>query len=153
LLAGAIAGMLSDLPYLSYAFLIWLTGAGVVAVSLYSRRVPANFLTGGMGLRIGALTGFFAFLLNAIGTTLVFTFAGDSVRKMLQEQFQNSLAKTPDPKAQQMLQELVTKLSTPEGMATFFVVLLLVVGILFVVLAAAGGAIGASLARRRTGLR
>ncbi len=153
LLAGLIAGMLSDIPVVSFFFFLWLFGAGVYAVTLYSRRANTTFVTGGMGLKIGALTGFFAFLLNAIVTTLGFTFAGDTVRKMLQEQVQASMAKAPDPKTQQVLQELIDRISTPEGMASFFLVLLVVLGVLFVLFGAAGGIMGASMARRRSGLR
>lgn len=153
LLAGIVAGILSDLPFLSYGFALWLFGAGVMAVSMYAKRVPDTFITSRMGLRIGALAGVFAFLLNAIGTTLLFTVAGDMVRKMLQEQLQTSIAKSPDPKAQQILQDFMAKLSTPDGMATFFVLLLIVLGVLSVVFGAAGGALGASMSRRRSGLR
>ena len=153
LLAGILAGILCDLPFLSYGFLLWLLGAGGLAVSTYARRVPGVLVTSGMGLRIGALAGFFAFLLNAIGTTLMFTVEGDTVRKMLQEQIEASIAKSPDPKAQQILQEFVARLSTPEGMATFFVLLLLVLGVLFALFAAAGGALGASLSRQKGNLR
>lgn len=151
LLAGIGAAVLSGLPIVSLGCCLWLLGAGAIAVYLYQRRVPGTFITSGMGMRIGALTGVFSFVLNAIGATAMFAFSGPEVRRLMQEQMERQMAKAPDPKAAEIMQQFLAKLSTPEGIATFFVVVMAVVAVVFVLFCAAGGALGAALlGQRRT---
>jgi len=148
MLAGAGAAVLSSLPVLAFGCLLWLLGAGALAVRLYQRRVP-GWVTPGMGMRIGALAGAFAFALNALMSTILFATEGDQLRKMMQEQLQASMGKAPDPRTVQVLQQFMQILNTPEGMATFFLWVLVVMVFIYVIFCAAGGALGVSLARRR----
>jgi hypothetical protein len=148
MLAGAGAALLSSLPILAFGCFLWLLGAGVVAVRIYQRRVP-GWITSGMGMRIGALAGGFAFALNALMSTILFATEGDQLRKMMEEQLQASMGKAPDPRTQQILQQFMQTLNTPEGMATFFIWVLVIIAVLFVIFCAAGGALGASMGRRR----
>ena len=145
--------MLSFIPFVSFGCCLWLLGGGAVAVFLYQRRVPGALVTPGMGMRIGALAGAFAFILNAVWSTLMFATAGDQVRKSMEEQMQASMAKSTDPQVQQMVQQFLARLNTPEGIATFFVSILLIIGIVFVLFCAAGGALGASISARRQNIR
>lgn len=148
-MAGAGAAVLSSLPILGFGCLIWLVGAGALAVYLYRKRVPEALVLPRMGMRIGALAGGIAFALNAIMSTLLFATEGDQVRKALEEQLQASMAKAPDPRTQEVLQQFIAKLNTPEGMATFFLWVLVAMAIVFVLFCAAGGALGASVRMRR----
>jgi cobalamin synthase len=118
-------------------------------VYLYRKRVPEALVLPRMGMRIGALAGGIAFALNAIMSTLLFATEGDQVRKALEEQLQASMAKAPDPRTQEVLQQFIAKLNTPEGMATFFLWVLVAMAIVFVLFCAAGGALGASVRMRR----
>jgi len=152
LLAGIGAAALSSLPVLALGFCIWIFLAGAVSVSLYRRRLAGRLIRAGSGMRIGALAGVFAFAMNAITSTLLFATEGDLVRKAMEDQMRNSVAKAPDPRTQELLQHLMNKLSTPEGMATFFLWVLVAMAALFVLFGAAGGALGASLASRRRGV-
>jgi hypothetical protein len=151
LMAGAGAAVLSSLPILGFGCCLWLLGAGVAAVYLYQRRVPEAIITPGMGMRIGALAGGFGFALNAIMSTLLFATEGDQVRNALEEQLRATMAKAPDPRTQEILQQFVAKLATPEGMATFFLWVLVVVAVVFLLFCGAGGALGASMLARRRG--
>ena len=73
-----------------------------------------------MGMRIGALAGVFAFAITAIMSTVLFATEGDQLRQMMEEQLRASMAKAPDPRSQEIMQQFISKLNTPEGLATFF---------------------------------
>src|SRR5271166_781379 len=66
LLAGAGAGILSVVPIVKLGCCLWLLGAGALVVVLYQRRTPGTLITPGMGMRLGALTGVFAFVVYAV---------------------------------------------------------------------------------------
>ena len=59
------------------------------------------------------------------------------------------MAKAPDPRSAEILQQFIAKLGTPEGMATFFLWVMAFLAIVFIVFSAAGGALGASISARR----
>ena len=73
LLSGLIAAVLSAAPIISLGCCLWMLGCGALAVFLYQRRVPGAFVTSGMGMRIGAVSGMVAFLVNAVWMTFRFT--------------------------------------------------------------------------------
>jgi hypothetical protein len=152
-MAGAGAAMLSSLPVVGFGCCFWLLAAGAVSVYLYQKRLPGSFVPPGTGMRIGALAGGFAFALQAIMSTLLFAREGDQVRNALEEQLKASMAKAPDPRTQELLQQFMAKLNTPDGMATFFMWVLVFMAIIFVLFCGAGGAVGASMTARRRGLR
>jgi hypothetical protein len=85
-------------------------------------------------------------------STMLFATQGNQLRQLLEEQMQVQIAKTPDPRSQEILQQFMAKLGTPEGMATFFLWVLVVIALLFVLFSALGGALGASMSSRRRGL-
>ena len=147
------AALLSSIPVLALGSLIWLTIAGAVSVSMYQRRVPAALVRPAMGLRLGALSGVFAFAITALISALRFTSQGNELRQLLQEQMQAQIAKTPDPRSQEILRELMAKVGTPEGMAAFFLWMLVLIAVVFLLFSALGGALGASASLRRRGLR
>jgi hypothetical protein len=151
-LAGVGAALLSSLPFLALGSLIWMALAGAVSVSMYRRRVPGSPVRPGMGMRIGALAGVFAFVVTAIMSTVLFATEGNQLRDMMEEQMRTSIARSPDPRSQQILEQFLAKLATPEGMATFFLWVLVLIAVVFILFAALGGAVGASMSARRRGL-
>jgi disulfide bond formation protein DsbB len=132
-----------------------MLGAGALAVALYQRRVPGTPITPGMGMKVGALAGVFAFMINAVVTTVSFlTFRSNpDFRQAMQDQMQKQMASNPDPKAQEMVQRMMDWISTPQGMATLIVVIVLFLAVFFVLFCAAGGALGASMFGRRREFR
>lgn len=153
LLAGVGAALLCSLPFVALGSLFWLLIAGALTVSMYQRRVPTAVVRPGMGMRIGALAGVFAFAITAVMSTVLFATEGDQLRQMMEEQLRSSMAKAPDPRSQEIMQQFLAKLATPEGLATFFLWVLVLIAVVFVLFSAAGGAIGASMSARRRGLR
>lgn len=155
LLAGAGAAVLTAIPYVSLGCCLWMLGAGAICVAFYQRRVPGTVITPGMGMKLGALAGVFAFAINALVTTLsfvAFRSSGD-FRRTLQEQMDKQIAGASDPKAQEIMQKMFDWINTPQGMATFMVLLLVVLAIMFVLFTAAGGALGASTFGKRREFR
>ncbi len=148
LLAGVGAALLSSLPFLAYGSLLWLFLAGALTVSLYQRRVPDALIRPGMGMRIGALAGVFSFLVTAIMSTVLFTTNGDELRKLMQEQMRASMAKAPDPRSAEVMQQFINKMGTPEGLATMFLWVLLIIAVVFILFSAIGGALGATYSRK-----
>lgn len=151
LLAGVGAALLSSLPFLALGSIIWLLIAGALAVSMYQRRVPSAIVRPGMGMRIGALAGLFAFVITAILSTVLFATEGSQLRQMMEEQLRASMAKAPDPRSAEILQQFIAKLGTPEGLATFFLWVMAFIAVIFILFSAAGGALGASFSARRRG--
>jgi hypothetical protein len=131
-----------------------MLGAGALAVSLYRRRVPGTVITPGMGMKIGALTGLFGWLLNAVVTALSFVIGHTSgdMRQVMEDQMKKQAASSPDPKVQQVMQHMMDWISTPQGMATMIVFVLIFMGVIFLFISAAGGALGASMSGRRRDL-
>jgi hypothetical protein len=95
------------------------------------------------GFRIGALAGFFGFLLNALTSVLGMFSAGNrgALRDAMQERLKEALSVNSDPSAQQMVKNLGEMVSTPSGLAAVFAFSLC----LLVLLSGVGGAIGAAL--------
>lgn len=152
LLAGVGAALLSSLPFLALGSLLWLLIAGLLTVSMYQRRVPTAVVRPGMGMRIGALSGVFAFVITAILSTVLFATEGNQLRQMMEEQLRASMAKAPDPRSAEILQQFISKLNTPEGLATFFLWVMAFLAVIFVIFSAAGGALGATMSSRRRGM-
>lgn len=132
-----------------------MLGAGVLAVSMYRKRVPGVLITPGMGMKIGALAGVFGFMLNAMLTVISFVLfrSNADFRRAMQEQMEKQMANNPDPKAQAIVQHFMDWMSSPQGAATLVVLILVVLGVVFVVITAAGGALGASMSGSRREFR
>jgi hypothetical protein len=154
LLCGVGAAVLSAIPIVAIGCCLWMLGAGALAVTLYRRHLPDTVITPGMGMKIGALTGLFGWLLNAVVTALSFVVGHTSgdMRQVMEEQMRKQMGSTPDPKVQQMMQQMLEWISTPQGMATMIVLVLIFMGVIFLFISAAGGALGASLSGRRRDL-
>ncbi len=132
-----------------------MLAGGALAAQLYRRRVPGTTVTPGMGMRLGALAGVFGFLANALTSIVSFVALRNTgnFHRAMEEQMQSQMAGNSDPKVQQMMQNLLDYMSTPQGAATMIAVFLLIFGAVFVLLSAAGGALGASFSGRRREFR
>ncbi|MFZ0793926.1 MAG: hypothetical protein WAM65_09160 [Candidatus Korobacteraceae bacterium] len=155
LLCGVGAALLTAIPIISVGCCLWMLGAGALCVSLYQKRVPETLITPGMGMKLGALAGLFGFMVNSVVSTVSFLTLrshGD-FRQAMEQQMQKQMAANPDPKVQEMMQRMFEWMTTPQGAATIIVFFLLVMGVIFVLFTAAGGALGASMFRRRREFR
>jgi hypothetical protein len=144
--AGLLAGFLMFLPYISALFFVWMFLAGLVTVMLYRNRTGGS-VTLSMGAKIGAVVGFFAFLIVGPGWIFSAVMEPDKLREALQQSMQNS-ARTADPQQAKMMQDLLAKVSTPEGMHILLTVAMICLFGFLVVLCAVGGAAGSTVGRK-----
>jgi len=115
--------------------------AGALAVHFYRRRRPQTTVSPGMGVRLGALSGLLGFLFYSVpqAVRLVFFGLGGSVREAMQKAMEQSAAHSPDPKAQEIMRNLMS----PEALAVFLTVLVVLFLLAFLVCSSLGGALGA----------
>lgn len=140
LLGGGLTILLGRFPFF---FLLSMMLAGAVMVRFYRRRTGAT-VTPGSGAKLGAFTGLFSFLLDSIMIVAMFTLeratVQDNMRKALEISGRNA-----DPQSLQMMRNLVDRLNTPEGLATFCVIVILFFFGFTMFFTAVGGMIGAAL--------
>ena len=145
-LMGLLAGVPSSIRFISAGCCLWVIGGGALAVLMYQKWKPGGLVTSGMGARIGAVTGFFAFVFWLLFQVVVVTARGtDEFRRQLMQQMQEAAAKNPDPNAQRVIQQM----STPEGVAIVITIMVVVVLAAFIVFGVVGGTVGASLWGKR----
>ncbi len=143
--AGVIAGVVSFLPLVGTGFFLWALAAGAWAIYLYRHRAPGGALTGGIGWRLGALTGLVAFavftFLFALG--IVFFGAGPQIRETVRTALADAAARSGTPQSQQVLDFLLS----PGGVATVVTITMVVFLAIFLLCGGIGGAISASRLR------
>jgi hypothetical protein len=145
-LAGALLGISWVIPPAMYLF--WMLGCGAFGVALYHRRNPQTELTRGVGARIGAVAGVIAFGIFAVmmSLQLLLTRGSGSMRTMLLEAIEKSGAANPDPRSQELMQ----KLTTPEGLAIMVTFAMLLLFFALLGFSAIGGALGSSFFRNNS---
>ncbi len=148
--AGIIAGVGSLVPFMPF-ILLCMIAAGGMSVAFYSRREPEAEVRASTGLKIGALAGFFGFLMNASLSSLSMFSAASraALRAEMANRLKEAMASSSDPAATDMLRRVGDQLNTPGGLATIFVLALAVLAVFFVLFGGLGGAVGASLFGRR----
>ncbi len=151
LVCGVGAAILTSIPIVSFGCCLWMLGAGALSVSLYQKRVPGALVTPGMGMKLGALAGVFGFLVNGVVSliSLVALRSSGDFRLAMEEQMKKQMSGNPDPKVHEMMQRMLDWMNTPQGAATMIGLVLIVMAAVFVIFTAAGGALGASIFRRR----
>jgi hypothetical protein len=146
LIAGIIGGIGSLVPA-GVFIAFWILAAGGISITIYRRRTPHSQVSAVNGFRIGAMTGFLAFIFNAILTSLGMLSASTraQLRGSLQQKLSELVANTPDQAAQQTLRNLADWISTPGGLAAMVALTLFFAAMFFFIIAGIGGSIGASL--------
>lgn len=142
ILGGVLVALLSGvLPFPVFFVFLWMLAGGWIAALLYKRRARVA-ITPGMGARVGAAAGVIGFVLFAILTLIDFLVLGaGKLRAALIESIQQAAARNPDPRAQ----ELLHRLTSPEGLAVLVSLSLAMFLVAFIVLSSAGGALFAYL--------
>ena len=128
-------------------FILTLPLGGLLSVLLYRRLTLGSGLSPRIGFRLGAFAGLFVFGLLMIvkaAETLALHSEADTHAQVMQI-IQQAQARNPDPQARQAFEYFMT----PQGMAVMMVIGFVFMGVLFVLLSGAGGAISASLLRRK----
>ncbi len=144
LIAGLGAGFLSVTPIVGLGVCLWLLAGGAAAVAIYRHRQPAAPMSAGTGARLGSVTGVFAFGVYAVVTALEMLVSGRTLREVLRRALEQSAARNPDPRAQEIMQ----KLTSPEGLALIVTLTFVVLFFVFVIFCSIGGAVYASMQPR-----
>jgi len=144
---AAIVGAVLSLVQPGASFVIALPVAGFLSVVLYRRFSLKSEPSPRTGFRLGAICGLFAFgslMIVIAAGTLAFHSEADTHAQVIQV-IQQAQARNPDPQAKPVFEYFMT----PQGMAVMMVVGFVFMAVLFVVLSGIGGAISASLLRRK----
>jgi hypothetical protein len=145
--AGLIAGVGAAVPFAPFIILC-MVAAGGMSIAFYMRSEPHDEVRTSSGLKMGALAGFFGFLMYAIvaSLSLLSTQTRAAFRSDMATALNQAAARSADPsRAADMIRPFVERLNTPGGLATMFLFMLFFLLIFFVLLSGVGGAIGASL--------
>lgn len=128
-----------------------MIAAGGMSVAFYSRREPDVEVRAPLGMKLGALAGFFGFVMNAILSSLgmLSIETRSALRSQLASRIQEAVASSKDAATTDMLRKLGEQLNTTSGLLTLFAIALAALGLFFVLFGGLGGAIGASLFGRR----
>ena len=146
-LMGLLAGVPSSIRYISIGCCLWIVGGGALAVMVYQKWKSGSTVSAGMGARLGAVAGFFAFAFWFLFNAAVQAAHGmDEFRQELARQMHEAALKNPDPNAQKMIEQM----STPSGIAVFLTLMIVVMLLAFVVFGVLGGTIGASIWGKRS---
>jgi hypothetical protein len=144
-LAGLIAAFLMFIAL--GLFGLGIVAAGILSVVFYRRRNPASNVTPGMGARLGAVSGALGFVFFAIFSavqTMVFHFGGE-LRAAMLDAISQSAARSSDPQVQKAFEYL----KTPPGLALIMGIGMAFLLVLFLILCSLGGAVGASMMKRK----
>jgi MFS family permease len=129
------------------AFFLAAPLAGYLGVRHYLRRVGIQETSTRAGFRFGALVGLFASPIFAVLRTAQIVASGTQgeLRQAMIERLRQAAAGNPDPYAHRVADYL----SSPQGLIVLVIFSLVFICVAFVLLSGAGGAISASLARRK----
>jgi hypothetical protein len=117
---------------------------GWFAVYLYARRHPGP-VTAGMGARLGAVTGFFIFLICFCVTAAAVIADRREVFDMVGKAMKDAAATNPSPQAD----ALIAQISTPNGMMTILFLAAMMFLFMSLALCVVGGAASAGLMNRQ----
>ena len=140
LLGGAISFVLGRyLPLL--LLMLFVIGAAAVKIYRSRTRVPVR---PGTGAKIGIFAGLFSFLLYAVAVIGMFSTGTAVIQQNMREAMKMQSANV-DPQTLEIMQRMVDRMSTPEGMAAICVVILAVLFVTTVIFTGIGGAVGAAV--------
>lgn len=146
-LAASLVWLLDLVPFLSYGVLLWLLGGGFLSVYLYCRRTGQK-LNVRSGVRMGWLTGIFAFVIGTIFYTLAIISISMRTGGLaaFYRQSLSNFGMPPDS-----VQQALELLQTPGGIATFIVSMLVLLFVVFTLFPVLGGALGARMLSKERG--
>ncbi len=144
--AGLIAGVGAAVPLPPFIILSMIA-AGGLSIAFYMRFEPHAEVRTSTGLKMGALAGFFGFLMYGIVASLTMLSAQtrSQFRVDMAKALQDAAVKSADPRAADMIRPFIDQLNTPSGLAMMFALMLVFLLIFFVILSGIGGTVGASL--------
>ena len=140
LVGGGLTVLLGRYPFI---FLVSMMVVGLLTVRVYKARTGTEIGPGG-GAKLGAFAGLFSFLIDAIMIVAMFTLERGIVQESMRKAIEIS-GKNYDPESLKMMQNMVERLNTPEGLATFCVIVVLFFFGFTMFFTAVGGMIGAAL--------
>jgi len=147
LIGGLFSWMMSTVPYPLFS-LLFLAG-GALAVRICVRRIRGWIPTVGAGAWIGAASGLFAFLFDAIRTVAILKYRPEDLLREALDGFEQVAKFGFDPQRMHEMQEL---LRTPGGLAAYAASQLFVILIIFVVGLSISGGLYAAWLRKRASL-
>jgi hypothetical protein len=144
--AGAVAALLSAVP-VGGSFIFALPLAGFLCVLLYRRHQTAREPTPSMGFRLGVGAGLAGFVILMILTTIsAVGFHGQNeLRDAMLQAVRQAQTRYSDPQMRLSLEYFMT----PQGLVFLMVFGSALMCLLFALLAGLGGAVSASLLRRK----
>ena len=117
---------------------------GAMIVFLYSRSSPSPVSTS-MGVKLGIVTGFFAWLVHGALALTVLVLDPSAIVQQVRSALERSPASV-DPQSRQMIERM---LSSPEGPVAFMIMGLVMLFLILVSMSAAGGAVAGTITRSR----
>lgn len=141
LMAGVLLGVLSAMPYVNTCCLLWVAGAGVLAVYFLRTETP-GLISSGTGASLGLLTGLFGSLVWQFLEILVRLASGPEELRHAEEQI-GEMEGLP-PEFVEFLEQAMEFMRDPLD-PVFVIVSLLTKLILCGILTTLGGVLGAYL--------
>ncbi len=141
LMAGVLLGVLSAMPYVNTCCLLWVAGAGVLAVYFLRTETP-GLISSGTGASLGLLTGLFGSLVWQFLEILVRLASGPEELRNAEEQI-GQMEGLP-PEFVEFMEQVMEFMRDPLD-PVFVIVSLLTKLILCGILTTLGGVLGAYL--------
>jgi hypothetical protein len=142
LIGGAVAGVLSGIPFVNCLCCLWIIGGGVLAAYLLSKGSPV-VLNAGDGAIVGVFTGIVAAVAQSILSILFRPVNAEFFRRMM-ERFAEYAEEMPPG-----FEDFLEGGSAQFSISGFFIGLIFS-AFVFSALGALGGIIGISLFRKKT---
>ncbi|HEX4485748.1 MAG TPA: zinc ribbon domain-containing protein [Terriglobales bacterium] len=143
IMAGVIAFLM--VPFFFGAFGLGMILAGILSVVFYRWRSPDASVSPASGMLLGALSGFVGFLVLLFFAVSATVMGGGSPLRQALEQAVARSPQASDPQSKQLLEMIQTQ----QGLLIIVIGCMIIAFFLIVVLTALGGALGASLLRRK----
>lgn len=128
-------------------FILAMPLAGFLAVLFYGRQSWRAEPSRRSGFKLGVLAGIFGFVISVVLAAILVVATGDQdeFRRQSLEALQRAHAGYSDPQQLRVLEYFMT----PQGLIVGLIAGVVVMGVIFVVLSGVGGAVSASILRRK----